>query len=92
MTNRESGKLVAQKLSHHCGEVLQVIYDATVEPRKPLNDFELGVIDEIGSWSHKSLMVKDLLDKIGDYKLSDSYNRFQEQVRMVRNSLSDKGL
>lgn len=58
MTNYQSGRYIAQKFSHHINDLLQIIYDGTVEPNKPINDFERGVIAEVKSWVYHSLKTK----------------------------------
>lgn len=64
MTNYESGKYIAQKFSHHIIDLLDAIYIGTVEPQKPLNDFEKGVLDEVEGWNHFSNTAKLMLEKI----------------------------
>ena len=64
MTNYESGKFVAQVYSHDIIRLLQKIYDATIEPKRELNDFEKGVINEVSNWNFKSGRVSQLLSQI----------------------------
>ena len=61
MTNYESGRYIAQKYNHDISRLLQAIYDGTIEPKKSLNDFEKGVIDEVNSWLYHSLKTSSLL-------------------------------
>lgn len=55
MTNYESGKMVAQTFSHDIGRLLEAIYVSTIEPKKGLSEFEMGVLDEVSSWQSKVL-------------------------------------
>lgn len=64
MTNYKSGRFIAQIFSQHINRLLQAIYDGTVEPKKPLNNFEIGVIDEVTDWEWHSLYTKNLLAKL----------------------------
>ena len=64
MTNYESGKFVAQVFSHDISRLLEKIYEATVEPKRELNDFEKGVIEETSTWVFKSGRVSQLLLKL----------------------------
>ena len=67
MTNQESGKYIAQKFSHHLSTLLESIYMATVEPNKPLNDFEIGVMEEAQQTYCKSANVSYFITKIENH-------------------------
>lgn len=64
MTNFESGRFIAQIFSHLSGKLIQSIYNCTIEPHRKMNEFEMGVLEEIKNMTYKSGMVEDYLDRI----------------------------
>lgn len=69
MTNKESGKYIAQILSSHIQQLLRGIFFCTVEPRKELNDFEVGVIEEVSTWDTFLVYEPEYLRDLQNYLL-----------------------
>lgn len=64
MNDYAFGKYLAQRLSSNAYMLLKSIYDAVIEPKKPLPESARGIIDEIKSWQHNSLSTTELLNSI----------------------------
>ena len=63
MTNKESGRYIAQIFSDHAARLLQAIYNGTVEPHKQLNEFEKGAIDELRKQAVDRPYLQNVMDK-----------------------------
>ena len=62
--NYAAGKLIAQTFSQEPYRILNMIYNAYVEPHKEMPSCCQGVLDEIAAWKHVSSGSKAWLEKI----------------------------